>query len=46
MPYTSRAIAFVRRILNLTSSEWVDEFGLTWLALAPKIKLLPDTNKR
>jgi integrase len=36
----------VRRILNLASSEWVDEFGLSWLALAPKIKLLPDTNKR
>jgi integrase len=32
----------VRRILNLSASEWMDEFGLTWLANAPKIKLLPE----
>ncbi|MFC1795875.1 hypothetical protein ACFL1V_02105 [Pseudomonadota bacterium] len=36
----------VRQILNLATSEWIDEHGLTWLAAAPKIKLLPDTNKR
>ena len=24
----------------------MDEHGLTWLAVAPKIRLLPDTNKR
>jgi integrase len=36
----------VRRILNLAATEWVDEYGLTWLAMAPKIKLLPDTHKR
>jgi integrase len=36
----------VRRILNLAATEWVDEHGLTWLATAPKIKLLPDHNKR
>lgn len=35
------ALAVVRRILNLASSEWIDERGLTWLAAAPKIKLLP-----
>ena len=36
----------VRRILNLAASEWLDEHGLTWLKVAPKIRLLPDTNKR
>ena len=29
-----------------TPTEWIDEFGLTWLAVAPKIRLLPDTQKR
>jgi integrase len=32
--------------LVLRGNIWVDEFGLTWLATAPKIKLLPDANKR
>lgn len=36
----------VRRILNLTSSEWTDESGLTWLVTAPKIKLLPQYDAR
>lgn len=36
----------VRQILNLASGEWLDEFGLTWLATAPKIKLLPENDKR
>ena len=36
----------VRRILNLAASEWMDEYGLTWLATAPKIKLLPETDAR
>ena len=36
----------MRRILNLAASEWIDEYGLTWLATAPKIRLLPDTEKR
>ncbi len=36
----------MRRILNLAATEWVDEHGLTWLLTAPKIRLLPDTNKR
>src|SRR5215831_7003722 len=35
------ALAVVRRILNLASSEWIDERGLTWLETAPKIKLFP-----
>jgi integrase len=33
------ALAVVRRIVNLASSEWMDEQGLTWLETAPKIKL-------
>lgn len=36
----------VRHILNLAASEWVDENNLTWLAAAPKIKLLAVTDAR
>ena len=36
----------VRRILNLAASEWADEHGMTWLLAAPKIKLLPDVDRR
>ena len=36
----------VRRILNLAAQEWRDEHGLTWLSMAPKIRLLKETNKR
>lgn len=36
----------VRRILNLAASEWIDEHGLTWLITAPKIKLLPQHDKK
>ena len=39
-------LQLVRHILNLASGEWLDEFGLTWLASAPKIKLLPELDKR
>ncbi len=42
----NHGLKIVRRILNLAASEWQDEYGLTWLAIAPKIKLLPDTDKR
>ena len=42
----NHGLKVVRRILNLASSEWVDEFGMTWILAAPKIKLLSDTNKR
>ena len=35
------ALAVVRRILNLSASEWRDEQGLTWLEHSVKIKLLP-----
>ncbi len=36
----------VRRILNLASGEWLDEHGMTWLDHAPKIKLLPEIDRR
>jgi integrase len=36
----------VRHILNLASGEWIDEYGMTWLPHAPKIRLLPVTDKR
>ena len=39
-------LQIVRRIMNLAAGEWVDELGLTWLAAAPKIKLLSNRNKR
>ena len=42
----NHGLKVVRRILNLAAGEWIDEYGLTWLAAAPKIKLLPDTDKR
>lgn len=42
----NHGLKVVRRILNLASSEWMDEFGLTWLANAPKIKLLQEHDLR
>ena len=42
----NHGLKVVRRILNLATSEWVDEHGMTWLPAAPKIKLLADTDKR
>lgn len=39
-------LQLVRHILNLAASEWMDEYGLTWLNAAPKIKLLPELDKR
>jgi integrase len=42
----NHGLKIVRRILNLAAGEWVDEYGLTWLQSAPKIRLIPDTNKR
>jgi len=36
----------VRHILNLAAMEWIDEYGLTWLALPPKIKLLKQLDAR
>ncbi len=42
----NHGLKITRRILNLAASEWMDEYGMTWLQAAPKIKLLPDLNKR
>ncbi|WP_230849061.1 tyrosine-type recombinase/integrase [Legionella saoudiensis] len=42
----NHGLKIVRRILNLAASEWMDEFGLTWLNSAPKIKLLPEPDLR
>lgn len=36
----------VRRITMLAANEWLDENNLTWLLKAPKIKLLPDHDRR
>lgn len=36
----------VRHILNLAATEWIDENGLTWLFVAPKIKLLSEHDLR
>ena len=33
-------------MLNLAAEEWVDEYGLTWLQTAPKIKLLHEHDLR
>ena len=40
------ALGVVRHILNLAASEWIDGNNLTWLAVAPKIKLLRVTDAR
>ncbi|MGH8605432.1 MAG: tyrosine-type recombinase/integrase, partial [Gammaproteobacteria bacterium] len=42
----NHGLKVVRRILNLAATEWVDEYGMTWLIAAPKIRLLPDKEKR
>lgn len=40
------ALGVVRHILNLAATEWIDENNLTWLHVAPKIKLLSVTDAR
>ncbi len=40
------AVQTVRHILNLAAGEWLDENGLTWLATTPRIKFLPEVDKR
>lgn len=42
----NHGVKLVNRILTLASDEWVNEYGMTWLDRAPKLKLLPDHNKR
>jgi len=41
----NHGLKVIRQIVNCAASEWIDEFGLTWLLSAPKIKLLPLTDK-
>lgn len=36
----------VHQLLNLAAGKWIDEHGLTWLAAAPKIRLLPENDKK
>lgn len=40
------SLQVVRRILNLSAQEWKDEFGLSWLPAAPKVKLESEIDKR
>lgn len=42
----NHGLQVVRRILNLAAGIWLDEYGLTWLQNAPKIKLLPEPDSR
>ena len=42
----NHGLKIVRRILNLAATDWVNENGMTWLPAPPKIRLLPDTQKR
>ena len=42
----NHGLQVIRHILNLAAGEWMDEYGLTWLAAAPKIKLLPEHDAR
>ncbi len=42
----NHGLQVVRRILNLAAREWRDEQGLTWIATAPKINLLPNLHRR
>lgn len=42
----NHGLQVTRHILNLAASEWMDEYGLTWIVTAPRIKLLPETDAR
>lgn len=42
----NNALEVVRHILNVAATEWIDESGLTWLLVAPKIKLMPVKDAR
>ncbi|MBY0542726.1 MAG: tyrosine-type recombinase/integrase [Sphingobacteriaceae bacterium] len=42
----NHGLQVVRRILNLAATEWIDEYGMTWLASAPKIKFLLEHDLR
>jgi hypothetical protein len=42
----NHGLQIVRRILNLAASEWLDEYGLTWIAVAPKIRLFSELDRQ
>jgi len=42
----NHALQVVRHILFMAAGEWLDEHGLTWLETAPRIKFLPEHDKR
>lgn len=42
----NNTLELVRHILNVAATEWIDGNGLTWLHVAPKIKLLPVKDAR
>lgn len=42
----NHGLKIVHRILHLAATEWIDLYGLSWLAQAPKIKLLPEFDLR
>jgi integrase len=42
----NHALKVVRHLLNMAATEWVDENGLTWLLVAPKVKLLSESDSR
>jgi integrase len=42
----NNGLQIVRRILNLASSEWMDDHGLTWLHAPAKIKLIANPERR
>jgi len=41
----NHGLKVVRQILNLAATKWIDEYGLTWLLSASKVKLLPLNDK-
>jgi integrase len=42
----NQVLKVVGHVLNLAANEWVDEYGLSWLPIAPKIRLLPEHDAR
>jgi integrase len=42
----NHGLQVVRHLLNLAASKWFDEYGLTWITAAPKIKLFPEHDAR
>lgn len=42
----NQALKIVRQVMNFVAEELIDEYGLTWLETAPKIKLLPEPDLR